>query len=43
MKRSPFTILLVAVVVFDLVFLMLPNIVVALMSFTAGNLVTFPP
>ncbi len=43
MKRSPFTILLVAIVVFDLVFLMLPNIVVALMSFTAGNLVTFPP
>jgi putative spermidine/putrescine transport system permease protein len=43
MKRSPFTILLVAVVVFDLVFLMLPNIVVVMMSFTSGNLVVFPP
>ena len=43
MKRSPFTFLLVAVVVFDLVFLMLPNIVVVMMSFTAGNLVVFPP
>jgi putative spermidine/putrescine transport system permease protein len=43
MRRSPFTILLVAVVVFDLIFLMLPNIVVVMMSFTAGNLVVFPP
>jgi putative spermidine/putrescine transport system permease protein len=43
MRRSPFTILLAAVVVFDLVFLMLPNIVVVMMSFTSGNLVTFPP
>ena len=43
MKRSPFTILLVAVVVFDLVFLALPNIVIVIISFTAGNLVAFPP
>jgi putative spermidine/putrescine transport system permease protein len=43
MRRSPFTILLVAVVVFDLVFLALPNIVIAMMSFTSGNLVVFPP
>jgi len=43
MKRSPFTILLVAVVVFDLVFLALPNIVIVIISFTAGNMVAFPP
>lgn len=43
MKRSPFTLLLVAIVVFDLVFLALPNIVIVLISFTSGNLVAFPP
>lgn len=43
MKRSPFTVLLVAIVVFNLVFLALPNVVVLMMSFTAGNLVVFPP
>ncbi len=35
--------LLVAVVVFDLVFLALPNIVIVVISFTAGNMVAFPP
>jgi len=35
--------LLVAVVVFDLVFLALPNIVIVIISFTAGNMVAFPP
>jgi putative spermidine/putrescine transport system permease protein len=43
MRRTPFTTLLVAVVVFDLVFLALPNIVIVIISFTAGNLVAFPP
>ena len=35
--------LLVAVVVFDLVFLALPNVVIVIISFTAGNMVAFPP
>jgi putative spermidine/putrescine transport system permease protein len=43
MKRSPFTVLLVAIVGFDLLFLAVPNIVIVLISFTSGNLVAFPP
>ncbi len=43
MRRTPFTMLLVAVVVFDLVFLALPNIVIVMISFTSGNMVAFPP
>ena len=35
--------LLIAVVVFDLVFLALPNIVIVMISFTSGNMVAFPP
>ncbi len=43
MRRSAFTMLLVAIVVFDLVFLAMPTIVVVVMSFTSGNLIAFPP
>lgn len=43
MSRGLLPLLFVAVVVFDLVFLALPTLVVFAASFTAGNIVAFPP
>ena len=43
MRAAPFRILVWTVVIFNIVFLGLPTVVIVAASFTAGDLLTFPP
>jgi putative spermidine/putrescine transport system permease protein len=43
MRASPFRLFVWTIVIFNIVFLALPTVVIVLASFTAGDLLTFPP